>query len=128
MSPRVAGEDFELDAGSVERAVADIDRADFTTHQARSILRRLGFGVHRRGHRRPPPREGEASTWPHGGAEAAALEPHLGRWIAQAGHEVLYDADSPYDVVRWLRQNGLRARVWKIPATPDEAGSMLSHP
>ena len=44
------------------------------------------------------------------------------------GSEVLYDADSPYDVVRWLRQNGLRARVWKVPATPDEAGSMLSHP
>ncbi|MGH8906867.1 MAG: SCO5918 family protein [Egibacteraceae bacterium] len=74
---RVAGEDFELDASSVERALAAIDpepikehyvvigarryppkqvvaaatgldRADFTTHQARSILRRLGFGVHRR--------------------------------------------------------------------------------
>ncbi len=25
-----------------------LDRADFTTHQARAILRRLGFGVHRR--------------------------------------------------------------------------------
>jgi hypothetical protein len=74
---RVAGESFELDATRVEHALAGLDpepirehyvvvgsrryppkqvlaavtrldRADFTTHQARSILRRLGFGVHRR--------------------------------------------------------------------------------
>jgi hypothetical protein len=65
------------------------------------------------------------STRPHRGAEAAALEPYIGRWVAQDGLEVLYDADSPYDVVRWLRTNGLRATVWKVPATPEEAGSML---
>ncbi len=153
---RMAGQNFELDAAAVERAVADIDpepirehyvvigrrryppkqvlaavteldRGDFTTHQARSILRRLGFGVHRRGYV-PPPRDGEMSTWPHRGAEAAALEPYIGRWIAQDGLEVLYDANSPYDVVRWLRKNGLRARVWRVPATPEEAGSMVSHP
>ncbi len=104
-----------------------LDRGDFTTHQARSILRRLGFGVHRLGDV-PTPRDGETSTWPHHGAEAAALEPYIGRWIAQDGLEVLYDADSPYDVVRWLRKNGLRARVWQVPANPEEAGSMLSHP
>ncbi|MGH3923359.1 MAG: hypothetical protein ACRDTT_10895 [Pseudonocardiaceae bacterium] len=34
----------------------------------------------------------------------------------------------PYDVVRWLRTNGLRATVWKVPATPEEAGSTLSTP
>jgi len=156
MTTRVAGEDFELDSASVERAIADVDpepvrehyvvigqrryppkqvlaavtgldRGDFTTHQARSILRRLGFGVHRRGYI-PPPRDGVMSTWPHRGAEAAALEPYIGRWIAQDGLEVLYDADSPYEVVRWLRTNGLRATVWKVPATPEEAGSMLSTP
>lgn len=153
---RVAGENFELDPAGVERAAAGIDpepirehyvvigrrryppkqvlaavtgldRGDFTTHQARSILRRLGFGVHRLGHV-PPPRAGEMRTWPHGGAEAAALTPYSGRWIAQDGLEVLYEADSPYEVVRWLRKNGLRARVWRVPATPEEAGSMLSHP
>jgi hypothetical protein len=68
------------------------------------------------------------SAWPHRGAEAAALEPYIGRWIAQDGLEVLYDADSPYDVGRWLRTNGLRATVWKVPTTPEEAGSMLSTP
>lgn len=156
LTARVAGEDFQLDAASVERAmsgvdpepirehyvvigrrryppkqvlatVTGLDRGDFTTHQARSILRRLGFGVHRLGYV-PPPRDGERSTWPHRGAEAAALEPYIGRWIAQDGLEVLYDADSPYDVARWLRANGLRATVWKVPATPEEAGSMLSTP
>jgi hypothetical protein len=68
------------------------------------------------------------SAWPHRGAEAAALEPYIGRWIAQDGLEVLYDADSPYDVVRWLRTKGLRATVWKVPTTPEETGSMLSTP
>jgi hypothetical protein len=158
MTARVAGADFELDSTSVERALAGadpepirehyvvinqrryppkqvlatvtgLDRGDFTTHQARSILRRLGFGVYRRGYV-PLPRDGDSdmSTWPHRGAEAAALAPYLGRWIAQDGLEVLYDADSPYDVVHWLRKNGLRARVWRVPATPEDAGSMLSHP
>ncbi|MGH3942008.1 MAG: hypothetical protein ACRDTG_25980 [Pseudonocardiaceae bacterium] len=51
----------------------------------------------------------DLSAWPHRGAEAAASEPYLGRWIAQGGLEVLYDAGSPYDVVGWLCKNGLRA-------------------
>lgn len=152
---RVAGTDFELEAADVERAVADLDpepirehyvtvgrrryppkqvlaamtgldRADFTTHQARSILRRLGFGVHRRGQEVPRPRDPDQADWPHGGAEAAALEPYVGRYIAQDGLEILYDSDSPYDVVRWLRKNGLRAAVWKVPATPEDAGSFLT--
>ena len=113
-------------------AVTGLDRSDFTTHEARSVLRRLGFGVHRRGYVPSPrdgdTRDGDMSAWPHRGAEAAALEPYIGRWIAQDGLEVLYDADSPYDVVRWLRTNGLRATVWKVPTTPEEAGSMLSTP
>lgn len=151
---RVAGETFTFDPADVERAVADLDpepirehyvvvglrryppkqilaamsgldRADFTTHQARSILRRLGFGVHRRGHKVPRPgaRGPDKADWPHGGAEATALEPYRGRYVAQDGLEVLYDSDSPYDVVRWLRKNGLQAAVWKVPATAEDAGS-----
>ncbi|MGH3870662.1 MAG: hypothetical protein ACRDSR_03945 [Pseudonocardiaceae bacterium] len=38
-----------------------LDRGDFTTHQARSILRRLGFGVHRQGYV-PAPRDGDMAT------------------------------------------------------------------
>jgi hypothetical protein len=152
---RVAGEDFELDSTSVERrlrgvepepvrehfvvvgghryppkqvlgVVTGLDRADFTTHQARAVLRRLGFGVHRRGDASRP---GEGSgVGPHGGREAAVLAPHAGRWVAQDGLEVLYAADSPEAVLRWLRRNGLQARVWRVPDTADAAGSALSAP
>lgn len=37
------------------------------------------------------------------------MEPYKGCYVAQDGLEVLYDSDSPYDVVCWLRKNGLRA-------------------
>ena len=149
---RVSGRDFELSANTVEDAAAGVDpepiqehyvvvsgrryppkqvlaavtgldRADFTTHQARSILRRLGFGVYRRGAETSVPRGGPG---PHGGAEAAALAPYRGRWVAQDGLEVLFDADGPEKVVRWLRRHGRRARVWRVPASPAEAGSTLS--
>lgn len=33
--------------------VTGLDRADFTTHQARAVLRRIGFGVFRRSHELP---------------------------------------------------------------------------
>jgi hypothetical protein len=151
---RVAGQDFDLTTLSVERSVAGIDpepirehyvviqgrryppkqalaestgldRADFTTHQARSILRRVGFGVYRRGHvpAEPPTAEG-----PHGGSEATLLAPFRGRWVAQNGLEILFDADEPTDVLRWLRRHGKTARVWLVPASPSEVGSTLSAP
>lgn len=153
---RIAGVDFDLEAGAVERmvkrvepepiqehftvvagrryppkqvlaAVTGLDRADFTTHQARAVLRRLGFGVYRRsqsgeGHSAP------GTAGPHGGAEAAALERVAGRWVAQDGLEILFDAGSPEVVVRWLRRHGLGARVWQVPGGPGETGSTLTSP
>lgn len=153
---RVAGQDFELEARDIERTLAGfdpepiqehyvviggrryppkqvlavatgLDRADFTTHQARSILRRLGFGVHRRSSSQTSAARAVRSG-PHGGAEASALEPYRGRWVAQEGLEVLFDADSPEGVLRWLRRHRRRARVWRVPSTPVEAGSTLSTP
>jgi hypothetical protein len=153
---RVAGKDFDLTAASVERAVAGVDpepiqehyvivrgrryppkqvlaettgldRADFTTHQARAVLRRVGFGVYRRGASQPAAEAG-ASDGPRGGAEAALLAPFSGRWVAQDGLEVLFDADAPEDVLRWLRRYGRTARVWRVPSSPAEAGSALSDP
>lgn len=152
---RVAGEDFELDARQVERtlagvdpepirehyvvvgarryppkqvvaAVTGLDRADFTTHQARSILRRLGFGVYRRQPARPTT-AGQVPS-PRSGTGSAGLEPYVGRWVAQDGVEILFDADSPQAVLRWLRRHGLQGRVWRIPGTSAEAGSTLSNP
>ncbi len=154
---QVAGHDFELDPVVIENALADVDpepikehyvvsagrryppkqvlaeatgldRADFTTHQARSILRRLGFGVHRRSNSRPIADVPATRSGPHGGAEAAALQPYQGRWIAQDGLEVLFDADSPEAVLHWLRRHGLRARVWRVPGAPVEVGSSFSTP
>lgn len=149
---RVAGEEFALDAADVEPALAAIDpepikdhfvvvgrhryppkqvlavltgldRADFTTHQARSILRRLGFGVHRR---HVVPTAPAISAPPRGPEDT--LGSYAGRWVGQDESGILFHADSPQEVLRWLRKNGLRARVWRIPANPAEAGSMLSTP
>ena len=151
----IAGHQFDLGAGMVESAlelvepepvnehyvivrgrrfppkqalavVTGLDRADFTTHQARAVLRRLGFGVHRRS-------EGvsfgpDPSAGPRGGAEAALLQAHIGRWIAQDGIEILYTADDPESVLRWLRRHGRRARVWRVPSNPSDVGSALSSP
>jgi hypothetical protein len=108
-------------------AVIGLDRADFTTHQARAILRRLGFGVHRRSRPDASP-ERPLRVGPHGGAEAALLEPFKGRWVAQDGLEVLFDAGSPEEVLHWLRRHRLQARVWCVPSSATQAGSALSSP
>ncbi|MGH9187631.1 MAG: hypothetical protein ACRD0U_17750 [Acidimicrobiales bacterium] len=153
---RVAGHDFDLDHEAVENAVTGVDpepihehyaviagrryppkqvlaaatgldRADFTTHQARAILRRLGFGVYRKSAPRTiadPPSE----IPPRQRAEAEALRPFIGRWIAQDGLDVLFDADSPEAVLRWLRRHGRKATVWRVPASGLEAGSFISTP
>ena len=151
----IAGHRFELDADSVEALLEDVepepinehyvvvrgrrfppkqamsfvtglDRADFTTHQARAVLRRLGFGVYRRSHEVMA--AGAGADGPRGGAEAALLQAHLGRWVAQDGVEVLYAADDVASVLAWLRRHGRRARVWRVPASPGQAGSALSTP
>lgn len=153
---RVAGRDFDLTAPAVERsllgvdpepihehyaivagrryppkqvlgAATGLDRADFTTHQARAVLRRLGFGVYRRGTAPMAP----AASPPDDGrrdAEAALLAPYRGRWVAQDGAEVLFDAEAPEAVIRWLHRHGRSARVWLVPSTAVEAGSALSAP
>lgn len=156
MTARVAGSDFHLTVDSVERAVVAVDpepisehyvvvagrryppkqvlgavtgldRADFTTHQARAVLRRLGFGVYRRSAANPVI-GGSGVEGPHAGAEAALLAPYRGRWVAQDGLEVLYDADGPEAVLGWLRRHGRSARVWRVPSSPSDVGSFLSAP
>ena len=162
MLTRVAGQEYELQRAQVERAMSDVepepirehyvvvsgrrfppkqvlavatglDRSDFTTHQARSVLRRLGFGAYRRTHRLPADRSPDAPSGatpvgPHGGDEATILAPFAGRWVAQDGFDVLFDASSPAAVVQWLRRYGRRARVWRVPDSPGASGSSLSTP
>jgi len=155
LTARVAGGDYEFDSRQVERAVAGVDpepinehyvviagrrfppkqvlaevtgvdRADFTTHQARSVLRRLGFGAYRVG--AAPPLARRPGVGPHDGSEAALLGQYRGRWVAQDGLTVLFDAPDPGEVVRWLRRHRRRARVWQVPADASAAGSTSSTP
>lgn len=106
--------------------VTGLDRADFTTHQARSILTRLGFPAARAASL-PEPRVGAAhdglsptpvasETNPGKSPLAEALRPFIGLWVAIRGNEVLVAAPSPKDVVAWLTQHGQRAQsMFRVP-------------
>jgi hypothetical protein len=106
-------------------AVTGLDRADFTTHQARRILKRLGFVAERLG--RAPIRSeptGQEAPGPFGGRQAAALAPHAGQWVALGEPtEVLVAADSPEDVLAWLSRHGRRAAsgMFRVPLHAAEA-------
>lgn len=108
----------------VVAVMTGLDRADFTTHQARAVLRRLGIGVYRL----PGPSERDGSGGGSGPDRAAHLRPFVGRWVAQTDDVVLFDADSPEEVVTWLRCHNRKARVWRVPASPAELGSSLTAP
>jgi hypothetical protein len=101
--------------------VTGLDRADFTTHQARRVLTRLGFpagraassgrrhaATHIASTTRPPSVASEAIGRPASLAEA--LRPFIGLWVAVRGDDVLVAAPSPKEVVAWLAQHRQRAQ------------------
>jgi hypothetical protein len=100
--------------------VTGLDRADFTTHQARRALTRLGFpagrAVSRRG--RQPVTSRAATPLPSADSGtdgrppplAEALRPFIGLWVAVREDEVLVAALSPKEVVAWLAQHHQRAQ------------------
>jgi hypothetical protein len=137
----VSGRKYQLDRGGVEAAlrgvlpepirehfvvisgrrwppkqvlalVTGLDRADFTTHQARRALTRLGFPAARAARRTlpasPPRQGGEASQGQ--ASKVEALRPFIGLWVAVRGDEVLVAAPTPKDVVAWLAQHEQRAQ------------------
>jgi len=58
------------------------------------------------------------------GRQAAALEPFVGKWVALASPtDVLVAADTPEEVLAWLREHGLRASygMFRVPASAHEA-------
>jgi hypothetical protein len=150
----VSGHPFELDHDEVEEAVARVlpdpvrehyvvvagrryppkqvlarvtglDRADFTTHQARRILKRLGF-VAARAEPAAEPND-DLREGPYGGRQAALLEPYKGKWVALAGPlEVLVAADTPQEVLAWLAKHERRATygMLRVPLHDWEAGGM----
>jgi hypothetical protein len=148
---KISGETVDLTADSVAAAVAGVlpepihehyvvvagrrfppkqlvtcatglDRADFTTHQARRILKRLGFSAARVTD--TDPRGDDAhGAGPHGGRQARALEPYIGKWVALADPtSVLVAADSPQEVLAWLARHERRAPygMFRVPATRSE--------
>jgi hypothetical protein len=105
--------------------VTGLDRADFTTHQARRALTRLGFSAARaaspRGHH-PVPLSAAlpqpAVSGPAGRPESLveALRPFIGLWVAVRGEEVLVAAPSAKEVVAWLAQHRQRAQsMFRVP-------------
>lgn len=153
----IAGERFEMAREQVERAVAGtlpeplhehfvviggrryppkqvialvtgLDRADFTTHQARRVLRRLGFPTGRRPAVAAEPQATyEARAMPYGGRQAEALRPHIGKWVAIRGPEVLIAGDSFEEVYRWLEEHGEQADgMFRVPSSEMGASGWTS--
>jgi hypothetical protein len=110
--------------------VTGLDRADFTTHQARRALTRLGFAAGRSvGHRAPHPETSRAAAPPsaalgaqgHATPRAEALRPFVGLWVAVRDDSVLVAAPSPREVVAWLTQHRQRAQAMFRVVDTDEA-------
>lgn len=148
---QIAGHPFTLEPDAIEDAVRDVhpepvhehyvvvgarryppkqvlclatglDRADFTTHQARRILKRLGFVALRKSSREEASAEPDPSL-PFGGRQAAALAPHVGKWVALGEpDEVLVAADSIKEVLAWLARHGKKTSgILRVPKSPTEA-------
>jgi hypothetical protein len=110
--------------------VTGLDRADFTTHQARRALTRLGFPAGRAaGHRASHPESSRAAVRPSDASDARgraahlaeALRPFVGLWVALRGEDVLVAAPSPREVVAWLTQHGQRAQAMFRVVDTDQA-------
>ena len=110
--------------------VTGLDRADFTTHQARRALTRLGFPAGRAaspgGRHLVTPAVATPSLDPSGIARrptpiAEALRPFIGLWVAVRGDDVLVAAPSPKEVVAWLAQHGQRAQSMFRVADSEQA-------
>ena len=103
-------------------ALTGLDRADFTTHQARRVLMNLGFPV---GRRQATSGRGPASTRSRpiveSGIEAGPglnqlLKQLPGQWVATKGDELLVAATTPHAVVSWLSQHDRKAdSMFRVP-------------
>jgi hypothetical protein len=103
-------------------AVTGLDRADFTTHQARRTLMRLGFSAGRRspgasrGDLAADGRKRESRSTADPGELADRLQPLVGRWVAIRDDDVLHAASTPRELVGWLSRHGQRAdSMFRVP-------------
>ncbi|HEU5418456.1 MAG TPA: hypothetical protein VFV41_12270 [Streptosporangiaceae bacterium] len=103
--------------------VTGLDRADFTTHQARRALVRLGFTAARaaRHGRRTMGAssvlsQAAAAETPAPAPLVEALRPFMGMWVAVRGDEVLVAAPTARDVVAWLSRHRQQAEsMFRVP-------------
>lgn len=99
--------------------VTGLDRADFTTHQARRILRGLGFSAARRGSQPSPAATSLQGKEP---SYVERLRPHIGEWVAVKDEDVLVGAGTPGEVLVWLARHDQRAdSLFRVPES--EAGA-----
>lgn len=116
--------------------VTGLDRADFTSHQARRILAGLGFATGRRstearparavvGETASPASRDQARERRRGArrrASAETLEPFVGQWVATRADEVLVAAPDPRTVVSWLAEHRQQAdSMFRVPGSELEA-------
>jgi hypothetical protein len=69
------------------------------------------------------------SDLPHGGRQADALRPHVGKWVALAGPtDVLVAADRPREVLDWLARHERRASygMFRVPSSTGETEGAFS--
>jgi hypothetical protein len=149
---KISGKTFDLDRERVARALAGslpeplndhfvvidgrrwppkqvislatgLDRADFTTHQARRILLRLGFPASRRSAGEGAGAPGPAADTGARDGLAEALRPFIGDWVAIRGAEVLVAAPSAGEVIGWLARHEQRAdSMFRVADGEAEAG------
>jgi hypothetical protein len=121
-------------------AVTGIDRADFTSHQARRVLTGLGFAAgriprddlltrERDGARRDrdagAPTRGSGADGTPMRPSAASLEPFIGKWVATRGSQVLVAAEDPRTVVSWLAEHRQQAEsMFRVPEDEYQAGGL----
>jgi hypothetical protein len=114
----------------VVSAVTGVDRADFTSHQARRILTGLGFAAGRVSEEEGADdvNTGAGPSNGEGGRSrpsAEALEPFVGQWVATRGPNVLVAAQDPRTVVRWLAEHGQQAEsMFRVPEDEDQASGL----
>lgn len=90
-----------------------LDRADFTSHQARRTLMRLGFVVGRAGSavRRQAGKPPETAP-----PLVERLRQHTGEWVALRDDELLHASESPRMLVQWLSEHGQQAdTMFRVP-------------
>lgn len=95
-----------------------LDRADFTTHQARRTLIRLGFSAGRRPGRTtgttPAPSRNKPVNAPRPLADR--LRPLAGSWVAIRDDDILHSTESPQELVAWLSRHGQKAdSMFRVP-------------